>query len=89
MPKLQDAGWKDVINSAVIMFEPHDTRTYDYPEFLAAVQTALQSKVSDCDCVVSLGPLAKNNEWYLGVNSSECRDELIKGGILDVNGRRF
>ena len=41
------------------------------------------------DFVVSLGPLAKNNEWYLGVNSSECRDELIKCGILDVNGRRF
>ena len=91
MPKLQDATWRDVISSAVILYGPHDTRSYDYPEFLAAVQAALQSqaKVSEFDFVVSLGPLAKNNEWYLGVSSPECRDELVKCGVLDVNGRRF
>ena len=52
--KLQDAGWKEVIDSAVILYGPHDTRSYDCEEFLAAVQTALQSQAKVSDFVVSL-----------------------------------
>ena len=63
-----------MIDSAVILCGPHDTTSYDYEEFFAAVQMALQSQAKVTGFVVSLGPLAKNNEWYLGLNSSEYRD---------------
>ena len=41
----------------------------DYAEFLAAVQMVLQTQAKISGYFVSLGPLAKNNEWCLRVDS--------------------
>ena len=86
--KLKEAGWTDVINSAVILFSQHDTKVYDYAEFAAGAQKALEQGEVGGKCV-TLGPLLKNNTHYMGVDNIECREELIRRGSLEINGRRF
>ena len=86
--KLKEAGWTDVINSAVIQFGQHDTKVYDYAEFAAGAQKALEQGEVGGKCV-TLGPLLKNNTHYMGVDNIECREELIRRGSLEITGRRF
>ena len=69
----KEAGWADVIDSAVILFGPHDTHKYEYEGFVAAAQVALAEVGGN---VVALGPMLKNNTHYMGVDSTACHEAL-------------
>ena len=84
--RLKEAGWADVIDSAVILFGPHDTHQYEYEVFVAAAQEALAEVGGN---VVTLGPMLKNNTHYMGVDTTACRETLINRGWIVINDRRF
>ena len=86
--KLKEAGWTDVIDSAVILFGQHDTHIYDYAEFVVCAQKAIEDGKIGGNCV-TLRPLFNNNTHYMGVDTLEYTEELIRRGSLEVNGRRF
>ena len=84
---IEEGGWKEVLESSVILQGPYDGGTYSMRDFYNGLEGALGVKVSGF--VLGLGPLVKSNEYYLAVNSREVRDRLSKCGSIDVKGNRF
>ena len=80
--RLKEAGWADVIDSAVILFGPHDTHVYEYEEFVKGAQEAEVG-----GNVVTLGPILKNITHYMGVDTTACRETLINQPRLDRHKR--
>ena len=64
---IEEGGWKEVLESSVILQGPYDGGTYTMREFYKGLESALDEQVSGF--ILGLGPLVKRNEYYLAVNS--------------------
>lgn len=51
------------------------------------MQALLSGAVTDH--ILSLGPLSKNNEWYLCLKSDAVKDHLLSAGSVKAKGYTF
>jgi len=84
---IEDGGWKEVLESSVILQGPYYGGNYSMRDFYQGLESALHEQVSGS--ILGLGPLVKNNEFYLAVNSREIRDKLIMCCTIVVKDRTF
>ena len=85
--KIEDGGWREVLDSSVILQGPYDGGNYSMGDFYKGLEGALEEQVSGF--ILGLGPLVKSNEFYLAVNSPEIRNKLLMCGNIIVKERHF
>ena len=83
---LEDA-WETVLATSAILSGPHEGRPYKAENFLVGLEDALEGKV--CDHVLAFGPLNKNQEWHLTLNSVQSKDKMLLAGYVTAKGKNF
>ena len=81
------ADWKILERRSVILSGPIEGRTYFRGDFLDGLQAVLTGAVNSH--VLSFGPLARNNEWYLCLKTDRAKDQLLSVGIIKAKGYTF
>ena len=79
--------WKVLERRSVILSGPTEGRTYFRGDFLDGLQAVLTGAVNSH--VLSFGPLARNNEWYLCLSTDAAKDQLLSVGIIKAKGYTF
>ena len=83
---LEDA-WETVLATSVILSGPYEGRPYKAEDFLVGLEDALEGKVGDH--VLAFGPLNKNQEWHLTLNSVQAKDKMLLAGYVTAKGKNF
>jgi len=75
--------------ASLILTGPFEGRPYSRSDFLEGIAAALKTSEPVSAHVLALGPLSRNQEWYITMTSVENKDLLLGLGTLTVKDKQF
>ena len=75
--------------ASLILTGPYDGRPYNRSDFLEGIADALGTTEAVSAYVLALGPLSRNQEWYITMTSVENKDLRLDLGTLNVKDKQF
>ena len=75
--------------ASLILTGPYDGRPYSRSDFMQGIAAAFKSSQPVSTYVLALGPLSRNQEWYVTMTTVEHKDSLLVRGTLTVKDKQF
>ena len=75
--------------ASLILTGPYDGRPYSRSDFMQGIAAAFKCSGPVSAYVLALGPLSRNQEWYVTMTSIQHKDSLLVRGTVTVKDRQF